>query len=113
MDKYKDDKYTKDLYNWKKENNKLNSKIKESENLRKKMLFLWNERKLLVKHFSCQISESVHQWLRKVEDASESAINNVFNPKTSANSKSNSNLSKQTKLNDDPYSGTNKLHFYR
>ncbi len=34
MDKYKDDKYVKDLYNWKKENKKLNSKIKDSENTR-------------------------------------------------------------------------------
>jgi hypothetical protein len=34
MDKYQDEKYVKGLYNWKKENQKLNSKIKESENLR-------------------------------------------------------------------------------
>lgn len=54
--------------------------------------------------------ENVHQWLRKVEDASDNAINNVLKE-----NKSNPNLSKSSNKNkkkdyDDPYSGT-KIFF--
>jgi hypothetical protein len=50
------------------------------------------------------IKESIHQWLRKVENASDKAIKNTFNqPKSNPNVNATSASAMITK---DPYSGT-------
>ncbi|CAF0821250.1 unnamed protein product [Brachionus calyciflorus] len=77
--------FRKDLYSKfekpNKLNSKLNEKIKESDNI-----------------------QIIHQWLRKIEDASESAINKALIPSTENNtikrSKSNFTLNDKKKLTD-------------
>ena len=61
----------------------------------------------LLPEFMCFfVSESIHQWLRKVEEASDSAINNVLNPKVDK-TKSYPNISNAglSKKSGDPFSG--------
>jgi hypothetical protein len=48
MEKYNDDKYLKNLYKFKKENKQLNSKIKESDNIRESFSF----QNLIIIYFS-------------------------------------------------------------
>ena len=108
MEKYFSDGYVKNFYKWKKENSKLNSKIKESDNMRNYFLSNLLPAKNNFLFLCIYFIESVHQWLRKVEDASETAINKVFNPKSVQNVKSNPDLAQLSK-NQDPYSGYKKF----
>lgn len=114
------DEYYKNLYRFQKFDSKLNSKIKASENIRKSNLFKMSSLEICIYSSNVKniLKENIHEWLRKVEDASDKAINNVFfSPKTnetkqpSNKTKSTLNLFNQEKKNlvevskPDPYTG--------
>lgn len=92
-----DEDYYKSLYKYKKENSKLNAKIKSSDNIRKlniikRIFYLFLSKQLLP-------LENVHEWLRRVEDASERAINSTFNPKSDTKQPQNKTRSNLNLLN--------------